>query len=169
MSRTVKAIPDGYHSLTPYLIFRDADKAIEFYNQAFGAVETCRMNDPRTGRVMHAELRLGDSMLFLSEENLAYGARSPETLGGSPVTIYHYVEDVDATMARAAEAGATVNMPAMDMFWGDRFGKLTDPFGHVWSIATHIEDPTAEQMTERMAEAFAQQAGCTDDALAPAN
>ena len=168
MSRTVKAIPDGYHSLTPYLIFRDADKAIEFYGRAFGAVETCRMNDPQTGKVMHAELRLGDSMLFLSEENLAYGARSPETLGGSPVTIHHYVEDVDATMAQAVEAGATVVMPAMDMFWGDRFGKLTDPFGHNWSIATHIEDPTPEQMTERMAEAFAQQAGCTEGALAPA-
>ena len=146
MSRTVKAIPDGYHSLTPYLIFRDADKAIEFYKRAFGAVETCRMNDPQTGKVMHAELKLGDSMLFLAEEFPAYGARSPQTLGGSPVTIHHYVEDADATMAQAVEAGATVAMPAMDMFWGDRFGKLTDPFGHDWSIATHIEDLTPEQM-----------------------
>lgn len=168
MSPTVKAIPDGYHSLTPYLVIREADKAIEFYVRAFGAVETCRMPDPQTGKVMHAELKLGDSMIFLSEESPAYNARSPQALGGSPVTIHFYVEDTDATMAQAVEAGATVVMPATDMFWGDRFGKLTDPFGHVWSIATHTEDLTPVQMEERMAVAFAQQAECTDGAFAPA-
>lgn len=168
MSQAVKAIPDGQPSLTPYLVLREADKAIEFYKRAFGAVETCRMTDPQTGKVMHAELTLGDSKLFLSEESPAYSARSPQALGGSPVTIHFYVQDTDATMARAAEAGATVTMPAMDMFWGDRFGKLTDPFGHDWSIATHIEDVAPEQMAERMAEAFAQHAECADGALAPA-
>ncbi len=168
MSRPVKPIPDGQHSLTPYMIFRDADKAIAFYGRAFGAVETCRLTDPQTGKVMHAELKLGDSKLFLSEECPAYGARSPQALGGSPVTIHLYVEDTDATMAQAVEAGATVTMPAVDMFWGDRFGKLTDPFGHDWSIATHIEDVSPEQMAERMVEAFAQKAESLDGALAPA-
>ncbi len=168
MSGAVKAIPDGLHSLTPYMVLRDADKAIEFYGRAFGAVETCRMTDPQTGKVMHAEMRLGDSNLFLSEECPAYGARSPQALGGSPVTIHFYVEDTDATMARAVEAGAAVTMPAADMFWGDRFGKLTDPFGHDWSIATHIEDVPPEQMAERMAVAFEQKAELTTDAFAPA-
>ena len=152
MSRAVKPIPDGQPTLTPYLILREADKAIEFYLRAFSAVETCRMTDPQTGKVMHAELRLGDSKLFLGEECPAYGARSPQALGGSPVTIHFYVEDTDATMARAAEAGATVTMPAMDMFWGDRFGKLTDPFGHDWAIATHIEDVAPEEIERRMRE-----------------
>ena len=168
MSRTVKAIPDGQHSLTPYLVLSDADRAIEFDGRAFGAVEACRLTDPRTGKVMHAELKLGDSNLFLSEACPEYGARSPQALGGSPVTIHFYVEDIDATMAQAVEAGATVTMPATDMFWGDRFGKLTDPFGHEWSLATHVEDVPPEQMAERMAVACEQMGERTADALAPA-
>lgn len=155
MSRDVKAIPPGQRTITPSLVTRDADQAIAFYKRAFGAVEVGRMCAPQSDKVMHAELRIGDSRLFLADETPQFGNRSPETLGGTPVTIHLYVEDVDATVAQAVEAGATLRMPVADMFWGDRFGMLSDPYGHVWSVATHVEDLTHEQIAERMAGAFA--------------
>lgn len=155
MSRDVKAIPDGQRTVTPSLVARDAAKAIDFYERAFSAVEVARMCCPQTGKVMHAELIFGDSRLYLADEMPSWGTLSPESLGGSPVTIHLYVEDADATQAQAVEAGATVIMPVSEMFWGDRFGKLSDPFGHVWSVSTHVENLTFEQMTERMATAFA--------------
>jgi PhnB protein len=148
-------IPDGYHTITPHLVVKGASEAIEFYKRAFGAEELCRMPFPEPdGRVKlgHAELQIGDSRLFLADEFPEQGSTGP--YGLSPVTIHLYVTDADATFGRAVEAGATVSMPLADMFWGDRYGKLVDPFGHHWSIATHLEDPTPEQMKERMAAAF---------------
>jgi PhnB protein len=155
MSATVKAIPDGQHSVTPHLVARNASAAIAFYARAFGAVERGRLNCPRTGKVIHAQLAIGDSLVYLCDEFPQMGALSPQSLGGTPVTIHLYVADTDATVDRAVEAGATVKMPVADMFWGDRYGKVTDPFGHEWSIATHIEDVPLEQMTERMGKQFA--------------
>lgn len=146
------AIPEGHHSLTPHLVIKGASEAIEFYKQAFGAVELSRMPFPSPdGKVKlgHAELRIGDSRLFLSDEFPEQGSTGP--VGYSPVTIHLYVTDADVTFARAVEAGATVTMPLADMFWGDRWGKMIDPFGHHWSIATHLEDLTPEQIGERMA------------------
>jgi uncharacterized glyoxalase superfamily protein PhnB len=145
----VKAVPDGYHTLTPYLVCQGAADAITFYAAAFGADETVRMPGPG-GTVMHAELRIGSSMLMLSDENPDRGALSPKTVGGSPVSIFIYTEDVDAVYARAVEAGAKGVAPPTDMFWGDRFAQLVDPFGHSWAIATHKEDVSAEEMEKRM-------------------
>jgi uncharacterized glyoxalase superfamily protein PhnB len=150
MSRAVKAVPEGQHTITPHLVARDAARAIEFYKNAFGATEDGRMNDPRSGKILHAQLTIGDSKLYLHDEMCEMGARSPLTIGGSAVTIHLYVGDVDVTVARAVEAGATVTMPVADMFWGDRYGKLVDPFGHEWSVATHIEDLTPAQMATKM-------------------
>jgi PhnB protein len=147
----VKPIPDGYHTVTPHLVVRDAAKAIEFYTKAFGAEERFRMPGPN-GVVMHAELQLGDSVLMLGEEAPQMGASSPQTIGGSPVSLLIYVKDVDASFARAEKAGGTVQMPPTDMFWGDRYGKLQDPFGHQWALATHKEDVSPEDMAKRMAE-----------------
>jgi PhnB protein len=146
----VKHVPDGFHTVTPQLIVRDAAKAIEFYITAFGAKERYRMPGPG-GVVMHAELSIGDSILMLGEESPQMGAISPQTIGGSPVNLMLYVKDVDASFARAAQAGCTAQMPPTDMFWGDRYGKLSDPFGHQWAIATHKEDVTPEEMARRMA------------------
>ena len=164
-----RAIPSQHNCLIPHLVCDRCGDAIEFYKQAFGATEMCAMPAP-DGRIMHAEIRIDGKALFLCDDFPEFcggKSESPRALGGTPVTIHRYVPDCDAAIQRAIDAGATVKMPAMDMFWGDRFGKLTDPFGHNWSIATHIEDPTPEQMQERMAEAFAQQAGCTEGAFAP--
>ena len=144
-----KAIPDGYHTITPYLVCQGAADAIAFYTAAFGATETVRMPGPG-GNVMHAELRIGSSMLMLSDENPERGALSPQTVGGSPVSIFIYTEDVDAVFARAVEAGAKGVAPPTDMFWGDRFAQLVDPFGHSWAIATHKEDVSGEEMEKRM-------------------
>lgn len=144
-----KAIPDGYQTLTPYLVCQGAAEAIAFYKAAFGASELVRMPGPG-GSVMHAELRVGSSMLMLSDENPDRGALSPETVGGSPVSIFIYTEDVDAQYARALEAGARGVAAPTDMFWGDRFAQLVDPFGHSWAIATHKEDVTADEMAKRM-------------------
>jgi PhnB protein len=155
MAGKVKAIPSGYHSLTPYLVVNDGNKAIEFYKQAFGATETVRMGGPG-GKIGHAEVKIGDSMLMLSDE--MYGNRSPQSLGGSPVSIFMYVESVDSAFDRAVKAGAKADMPPQDMFWGDRFGKLTDPFGHQWALATHIEDVAPEEMKKRSQEAMAKMA-----------
>ncbi len=149
-------IPAGYHALTAHLVVDGAAEAIEFYKKAFGAEEHCRMPMPSadgTIKLGHAELQIGDSKLFLADEFPDYGSVGPA--GGSPVTIHLYVTDADAAFARAVEAGATVSMPLADMFWGDRYGKLVDPYGHHWSIAEHLEDLTPEQTQERMAAAFA--------------
>jgi uncharacterized glyoxalase superfamily protein PhnB len=145
-------IPAGHHAITPHLIVKGASDAIEFYKRAFGAQELSRMPfSGKNGQVKlgHAELQLGDSKLFLADEFPEHGGLGPSG-GRSPVTIHLYVTDADATFARAVEAGATVAMPLADMFWGDRYGKLVDPFGHHWSIAEHLEDLTPEQMKERM-------------------
>lgn len=150
-----KPIPDGMHSLTPHLICKDAARAIEFYKQAFGAVEGGRMPGPN-GKLMHAMVRIGDSALFLVDEMPEWGARGPKLLNGSPVTIHLYVEDVDATVARAVAAGAKLTMPVAEQFWGDRYGQLEDPFGHKWSVATHTRDLSEEQIREGM-KAMAQQ------------
>ena len=155
MASKVKPIPDGARTVTPHLVINGAAKAIDFYKEAFGAVEVCRMAGPGGG-VMHASVRIGDSEVFLCDEFPGWAPKSPLGLGGSPVTIHLFVPDADATFAQAVAAGAEGRMPPQDMFWGDRYGQLADPFGHVWSIATHLEDLTPEQMSERMAAAFAQ-------------
>ena len=149
-------IPAGHHAITPHLVIKGAAEAIEFYKRAFGAKELSRMPFPgKNGQAKlgHAELKIDDSRLFLSDEFPGRGVVGPGS--GSPVTLHLYVTDADAAFARAVEAGATVGMPLADMFWGDRFGKLVDPFGHHWSIAEHLEDLTPEQMRERMATAMA--------------
>ena len=146
----VKYIPDGYHTVTPHLAVRNAAKALEFYAKAFGAEETFRMPGPG-GVIMHAEVRIGDSTVMLGEESPDMGALSPQAIGGSPVSLMIYVKDVDASFARAEKAGCKVELPPTDMFWGDRYGKLVDPFGHKWSLATHKEDVAPEEMAKRMA------------------
>ena len=145
----VDAIPKGMHSITPHLVCAGAAKAIEFYKNAFGAVEEARLPGP-DGKIMHASVRIGDSQLMLMDANPEMGARGPKDLKGSPVTIHLYVEDADAVVAQAAKAGAKVTMPVAEMFWGDRYGTLEDPFGHSWSVATHVRDLTPEQIQEGM-------------------
>ena len=146
---SVKPIPDGYHTLTPHMTVRDAPKAIEFYKQAFGAVEQGVMKGP-DGKIMHAQLMIGDSIVMLADEFPEYGSLSPLSSGGSGMGLHIYVEDADASFDRAVKAGATVEMPIGDMFWGDRYGKLADPFGHKWSIATHKKDLSMDEMMEGM-------------------
>jgi PhnB protein len=143
-----KAIPDAYRTATPYIIVKDAAKAIEFYKRAFGATELVRLADT-AGKVMHAELRLDNSPIMLADEFPDMGYRSPQSLGGSPVSILLYVADVDALVARAVAAGAKETMPVADQFDGDRRGTLTDPFGHVWLVATRKEDISMEEMRRR--------------------
>lgn len=146
----VKAIPDGYHAITPYLIVDGAARAIEFYSSAFGAAELMRLDQP-DGRIGHAELRIGDSVVMLADEAPARGYRGPAAIGGTPVSLLLYVEDVDAVFARAIAAGATERRPVENQFYGDRSGTLADPFGHVWTLATHVEDVHPEEMERRMA------------------
>jgi PhnB protein len=148
---SAKPIPDGMHSLTPHLVCDGAAAAIEFYKKAFGATEEARLPGP-DGRLMHAQLRIGDSPLMLVDEWPEMGAVGPNKLKGSPVTLHHYVTDVDTSFARAVEAGATVTMPLSDTFWGDRYGQLRDPFGHLWSLATHLRDLTPEEINQNMAK-----------------
>jgi PhnB protein len=147
-----KPIPEGYHTATPYLILKDAAKAIEFYKKAFGAKEMMRMSQPDR-RIGHAEIKIGDSPIMLADEFPEMGARSPQSLGGSPVSILLYVEDVDAFAEQAVTAGAKVVRPVKDQFYGDRSGSLEDPFGHQWHIATHVEDVAPEEMHKRAAAA----------------
>lgn len=147
----VKPIPDGMHSLTPHLICAGAADAIAFYKRAFGAVELSRLPGP-DGKVMHAMLRFGDSPLMLMDEGPDCGAFGPTSLQGSPVTLHLYVENVDAVVAQAVAAGARVTMPVAEMFWGDRYGTLEDPFGHRWSVATHTRDLTPEEIQQGMAQ-----------------
>jgi PhnB protein len=146
----VKAIPDGYYSLTPYLVCKGGAKAIEFYANAFGAEEVVRMPGPN-GQVMHAEVKIGNSILMLSDENKERGHLSPDSIGGTAASIMFYTDDVDAVFKRAVGLGATAEQPPTDMFWGDRMGNLVDPFGHKWAIATHKEDVSPEEMQKRMA------------------
>lgn len=146
----VKPIPDGYHSVTPYLIVHDAAAALAFYQRAFNATELMRM-PMLGGKIGHAEIKIGDSLLMLADEFPEMGARSPQSYGGSPVSICLYVENVDKLFAQALAAGAKEVRPLRDQFYGDRSGTLTDPFGHVWNVATHTEDLTPEQIQQRMA------------------
>lgn len=146
----VQPIPEGYHSVTPYLIVHDAAGAIDFYQRAFGAVEVLRLPGP-AGKVGHAEIRIGNSHVMLADEHLERGARSARTIGGSPVSLLVYVEDVDAQFARAVAAGAKVTRPVENQFYGDRSGGVEDPFGYTWYLATHIEDVSSEEMQRRMA------------------
>lgn len=151
---SVKPVPDGYHTLTPFLTIRDAAKAIEFYKAAFGAQERGVMKAP-DGKVMHAELKIGDSIVMLSDEFPDFGSVSPQALGGSGSGLHIYLDNVDAAFEGAVKAGAQVEMPVMDQFWGDRFGRLKDPFGHKWSIATHVKDLSPEEMNQGMKDAMA--------------
>jgi PhnB protein len=145
----VKAIPDGYYSLTPYLVVKGAAEAIEFYKKAFGAVEILRMPGPG-GRIMHAEVKIGNSVLMLADENPERGFLSPVSRGGNTSSVMFYADDVDAVFKKAIAAGAKQTSAPEDMFWGDRMGNLTDPFGHSWAIATHKEDVSPEEMEKRM-------------------
>jgi PhnB protein len=154
----VKPIPEGMHTVVSYLTLNNAGEAIDFYKKAFGAEEVVRMTGPGGHGVMHAELKIGDSLLFLADEFPGMGNPSPKTLGGTTVGIHLNVADVDAVFARAVAAGARAEMPPADMFWGDRFGKLTDPFGHSWSLSTHIEDVSHEEMARRSEAFFAEMA-----------
>nr|WP_314545221.1 VOC family protein [uncultured Massilia sp.] len=150
----VQAVPPGMHSLTPHLVCANAAAAIDFYRQAFGAEEIMRLPMP-DGKLGHAMLRIGDSMLMLADEFPQWESHSPVTLRGSPVTIHLAVPDVDATFERAVAAGATTRMAPADMFWGDRYGVLVDPFGHHWSVATHVRDVSVEEMRAEMERMFA--------------
>jgi PhnB protein len=147
---TAKSVPEGFHTVTPYMTVRNAARAIEFYKQAFGAVEKGGVMKSPDGKVAHAELQIGDSILMLGDEFPQMGALSPQSTGGAGMGLHIYVEDVDSAFDRAVKAGATVEMPVADMFWGDRYGKLADPFGHKWSIGTHKHDVTMEEMEEAM-------------------
>ncbi len=143
----VKPIPDGMHSVTPMLVCAGAADAIEFYRKAFNAVETGRLAGSK-GRLLHAAIRVGDSVVMLTDEFPDFGSFGPKSLKGSPVTIHLYVEDVDAFVAGAVTAGAKITMPIADMFWGDRYGQLEDPFGHRWSVGTHVRDVSPEEMRQ---------------------
>ena len=163
MNQAVRPIPEGYRTVTPHLVCDKAGEAIDFYKKAFGAVELARMPGP-DGRIMHAELRIGDSAIMLADAFPEFGSQGPLALKGSPVTIHVYENDADAVWARALEAGARPTMELADMFWGDRYGQVADPFGHLWSIATHKRDMTDEQIMDAMrdmqpGDCPAQQAG----------
>ena len=145
----VKPIPDGYRAITPYLIVKGAAEAIDFYKHCFGATEMVRMAGPH-GKVGHAEMKIADSMIMLADEHPQMGYRSPASLGGSSVSILLYIENVDAVFERAVKAGAKVMRPLANQFYGDRTGTVEDPFGHLWTIATHIEDVAPEEMKRRM-------------------
>jgi PhnB protein len=153
MNSKVKPIPEGYHTATPYLIVSGAAKALEFYQRAFGARELFRF--PDGDRIGHAEIQIGDSRIMLADEHPDMGARSPRSIGGSPVSIMLYVEDVDAATSQAVAAGAKLQRPVEDKFYGDRSGSIEDPFGHLWHIATHKEDLTPEELGRRAAAASA--------------
>jgi PhnB protein len=155
----VKAIPAGYHTLTPGFCVRDAAGAIDFYKRAFGAKERMRLLKPDGTTLAHAELKVGDSLFMLGEEDAAMGAQSAQTLGGSPVNFYIYVANVDAAVERALAAGAKPLMPISDMFWGDRIGGVTDPYGQKWTLATHTEDVAPREMQKRAAAFYAKMAG----------
>ena len=158
MPKSANPIPPGFHSVTPYLILNDANKAIDFYQKAFGAQKIMSMPGPG-GKVGHAEIKIGDSIIMLSDEMPGGTMRSPKSLGNSTVGIFVYVNDVDKVYKQAVDAGAKAEMPPADMFWGDRFGKLVDPFGHSWNLATHVEDVEPAEMERRAKAAMTQAAG----------
>jgi PhnB protein len=145
----VKSIPDGYHTVTPYLIIRGATEAIDFYKNAFGATELFRMPTPE-GKIGHAEIKIGDSSIMLADEYPEMGYKGPQSLGGSPLSLMIYVEDVDTVFNQAVAAGATIKEALQDKFYGDRMGTVVDPYGHIWHVATHKEDVSPEEMQERM-------------------
>ena len=144
----IKPIPEGFHSVTPIFVFKDSRQAIQFYKRAFGAKELFAMPGPDGKGVMHAEVQIGDSIVMMGDENPQQACKSAETLGGSPISVYLYVENADAAFGRAIEAGATSKMPVEDMFWGDRTGSVQDPFGYNWMIATHTKDLTEEEIAK---------------------
>ena len=148
----VKPVPRGFHTITPHLCVKGAAAAIEFYTLAFGADELARLDGP-DDTVAHATLAIGDSLFMINDEHEAKGLLGPASIGGTPVTLHIYVDDVDALFARAIDAGAEVLMPVTDMFWGDRYGMVTDPFGHRWAIATHTEDLTIDEIRARWRDA----------------
>jgi len=150
----VMPIPEGYHTVTPYLAVDDASAAIEYYKKAFGAKERLRMDAP-DGSVGHAELEIGDSLVMLSDPMPQATTRPPSEVGGTTAGVFLYVEDVDAVVKKAVDAGATITMEVADQFWGDRFGSIKDPFGHIWSVATHVEDVPPAEMAQRAKEAMA--------------
>lgn len=151
-----KTIPEGFHTITPMFMFKDARKAIEFYKRAFGAEERFAMPGPDGKGVMHAEVRIGNSIFMMGEENPQQPCKSAETIGGSPVSFYIYLENVDEAFRIAIEAGAEVRMPVQDMFWGDRVGTVQDPFGYSWSLATHVKDLAPEEIQQGAQAAFAE-------------
>jgi len=155
MTMSTNPIPPGFHTVTPYLIVRDSKKAIDFYKKAFGAEEILIMPGPN-GKVMHAEIKIGDSVVFMCDEMPERDHLGPESRGGATCSLMLYVKDVDTAFDKAVKAGCAVKMPLANQFWGDRFGVLTDPFGHVWSLATHVEDVKPEDMKKRMETACAQ-------------
>lgn len=148
VAKRVEPIPEGFHSITPYLIVRDGTRALDFYARSLGAVEVFRLE--MGGKLGHAEIRIGDSVVMLADEFPEMDCRSPQAYGGTPVSLMVYVEDVDASVARAVKAGAKLIRPVLNQFYGDRAGTLLDPFGHVWTLATHIEDLTPAEIAERM-------------------
>ena len=154
----VKPVPEGYHNVTPYLFVRSAASAIDFYKNIFGATEIMRMPGAN-GKIMHAELRIGDSIVMLADENPQTGVMSPQTIGGFSVGMHLYVENVDQVIQKAVESGAKLLRPIKNQFYGDRSGSVLDPFGHMWSVATHVEDVSPEEMRKRMTAAVGQAAG----------
>ncbi len=152
----VKPIPDGYHSVTPYLALKSADAGIKFYEKAFGAKEILRLPTP-DGGVAHAEIEIGNSRVMMADEMPAYGNKSPQSLGGSPISLAVYVEDVDSAFDKAVKAGATVKRPVEDQFYGDRAGTLIDPFGYQWSLMTHKEEVSLDEMQRRMQKMYSGQ------------
>ena len=156
MASRIKEIPKGFHTVTPYLTVTDSARAIDFYKRAFGAEELLRVDLP-DGKVAHAEIKIGDSIIMLCDEMPGW-SRSPQSLGGTAVNIFLYVKDVDQVFNQAVAAGARINMPVGDMFWGDRYGQVTDPFGHSWSLATHKEDVLPEELPKRAQTAMAKMA-----------
>ncbi|PYX73897.1 MAG: glyoxalase [Acidobacteria bacterium] len=155
MAEKAKPVPDGFHTLTPHLTVRDAEKAIDFYQKAFGAEVRGKNHAPDGKKIIHASLKIGDSMLMLNDEFPEWGTVAPSATGGTGIAIHVYVDNVDTIFDRAVSAGATVKMPLMDAFWGDRYGQIVDPFGHKWSLATHVRDMTQEEMRKEQEAAFA--------------
>ena len=155
MASQVKAVPEGFHTITPHLTVRDANRAIEFYKDAFGA-QVLNVAPGPGGKVLHAAIKIGDSIVMLNDEFPEFGGQlGPSATAGSPVALHIYLDNVDAAFERAVSAGATVKMPLMDQFWGDRYGVVTDPFGHRWSLATHTRDMSPEEMQREQEKAFA--------------
>jgi len=157
MKRSTQPVPPGFHTVTPSLTVRNGSQAIEFYKKALGAEQRMCMTGP-DGKITHAELKIGDSVVFLNDENPQMGCKSPQTLGGTSGTFYLYVEDVDKAFQRAVDAGGKATMPVTDMFWGDRFGSFVDPYGHTWGLSTHTQDMTEQEMEEGAKAFYAQMA-----------